>query len=107
MMERKYHFMKISALLLGVCFSFCACAGKPSSGLPNTSDLPSISENAGSASDHSSTTNSVPSDTIDVTSVDAQFGNTPNLKCYSIEELANEDIDDPLQQYDPEVRCCR
>lgn len=24
------------------------------------------------------------------------------MKCYSIEELANEDVDDPLQQYDSE-----
>lgn len=102
MVERKYHLCKMSALLLGVCFSFCACTGNPSSNLPNTSDLPPISENAGSASDHSSTGNSAPSDTIDVTSVDAQFGNTPNLKCYSIEELANEDVYDPLQQYDSE-----
>lgn len=93
-MKRRCNFAEIGILLLGICFSFCACAGSTSSGAANTTDSPS--------SKQSNTVSSASSDTIDVTSVDALFGNTPNLKCYSIEELANDDIDDALQQYDSE-----
>lgn len=99
-MKRNNNLAKAGVLLLGICFSFCACAGSIFSSSSDATDISSIPENANSSSSQSNTAGSDSSSPIDITSIEAMFGNTPNLKCYSIEEFANGDIDDSLQQYD-------
>lgn len=92
-MRKRGILSQTGLLLLAVCFSLCACV---SEGAAQPNDTSSTDLH----SDPSSATNSDSAGTVDVTSVDALFGNTPDLKCYSIEELASGEIDDPLQQYD-------
>lgn len=81
----------LGAALLATCLFFSAC-----SSIPGTSSL-----NPASSSTSQGGSQAVASSgSLDPTSTEAMFGNTPNLKCFSIEDLTNGVVEDALQQYD-------